>query len=253
MRIRTYKGPRTRNDSASSCRDGERDAGEEGGPRLRWLVVAAGASLALLLVGVIGASAGAEDRDVVHSRPPSTDRAADHLRWSIENSAAIDSGATTAPADCAAEQPDDRYFYLPTFVAPGEHELSCTVEVGRRVLVDLGGILCLPDEVTPEEELVEFCREAYDSDPNLVAAWLDGRELSVPAAAATGPVTVELGEDNLFEQPAGPTAVAVISKYLEIAGLEKGQHVIRTYHRAGPGSSTPFDVTMTFHIEVTAT
>lgn len=231
--------------------------GNEGGGsrrRLRLIGAAAVAGLALVPVGVIGASDGPErpERadDIVHAQAPTVSRSSNSLRWNVSNSPDAASGAGTAPADCNTKQPDEGYFYLPVFTAPGEYELTCTVELGRRVLVNLGGYLCWPTEESPEETLREDCRTTYDAVPNLVGVWLDGRELASPTAATLGPLTIEVAEGNAFDLPAGLNPFVYVGKDLEIAGLGEGEHTIRTYNRAIPSSEGQFDVTMTFHLNV---
>jgi len=171
------------------------------------------------------------------------------LVWSLEAPAAP--GAVVSPETCQQESPRrDKVWFLPVFIASGTADVTCAVPARSDLVLNLGGTICLEDEVTPRDSLVECATQGEVDIPTVQTAIVDGKTTDEFATDATRVFTANLPADNGFGLPAGPRVAAYAGRNLLIQGLDKGEHTIRLIFRLPPSSEVQFDVDITYHVTV---
>jgi hypothetical protein len=170
------------------------------------------------------------------------------LRASLEATVAPD--AVVAPATCEEDRRGDgKVWFLPLFVAPGTAEVSCAVPARSWLVLNLGGSICIEDDVTPRDALVQCAIQGEIDFPSLQTALIDGKNTDEFASEPTRVFEADLPEGNVFGAPAGKTAFAYAGRNILIKGLDNGEHTIRFFFRSPPGVDD-FSVDVTYHITV---
>ena len=196
----------------------------------------------ILSAGIAAAGAANAKVGVV---PVDTARVKRLLKSAAE--APVVDGALTSPAKCASD--GKGVWFLPVFVAPGTSEVTCNVPGGAKVVLNMGGQLCIEDDQTSRAQLPDVCKEAA-ADPSLQTAIVDGNAVDEFAPTSTGTFDINLPDPNGFDLPAGKTASFYIGRNIMITGLSKGEHSIRLIYRLDAAAADQFDVDTTYHVTV---
>jgi hypothetical protein len=143
--------------------------------------------------------------------------------------------ATVAPATCESDTLLPGLTLLPIWNQyGGDYQVECDVAAGSPLYVNVVASICWPDEVTPEETLVETCEAGvigeFTGDNPLYEAVLtiDGETMPTPGLVTTEkftgtpPAWWEAGETNTF----------VSSGYNAIVELPAGRHTIVSLFRS---------------------
>jgi hypothetical protein len=115
----------------------------------------------------------------------------------------------------------DAVYFAPTFASEGESAVTCRMRSGQAVLLAPAGLWCISTEEGPADTA------CLDEGWNLTTASLivDGETIDLSGRQVdTAVETIELPEDNIWEEAAGPTELIARSQAVVVENLAVGSH-----------------------------
>jgi hypothetical protein len=117
----------------------------------------------------------------------------------------------------------DTVYFAPTFAAAGESAVTCTMRSGQAVFLAPAGLWCIETDEGPADTA------CLDEGWNLTSASVivDGETIDLAGRQVdTAVQAIELPEDNIWEEPAGPSEVIARSQAAVVENLAVGTHEV---------------------------